>query len=165
MVAPRVRLALLGTTNVGKTQILRRYVSGDFSEERNTTIGLDFANIDVEQRDGRVIKTQLWDTAGDERYQPMSPDHLFSTCHGFVLVFDLSCLSSFAHIQTRLDTSTGQKPAPTLLLGNKLDKPREVSFEVACQFARTHSLLYEEVSAKTCYNLLPALTRFIHGFF
>lgn len=165
MVSPRVRLALLGSSGVGKTQILRRYVSGDFSEERNTTIGLDFANIDVQQRDGRVIKVQLWDTAGDERYRPMSPGHLLSTCNGVVLVFDLSSSVSFAHIRAQVESAAGPKGVPALLLGNKLDKSREIAFEFACQFAIKAGLFYEEVSAKTNFNLVSALNRFLHGAF
>ena len=167
MVSVPVRLALLGNSGVGKTQILKRYLSEDFREQTEKTIGLDFVNTNVEQRDGNVIKVQIWDTAGDERYRPMTPGNLLFKCAGVVVVYDISHFPDFSSLQAQVDSALAgaRRTIPMLLLGNKLDKPRETSFESACQFANSNNLMHEEVSAKTDYNIAPALNRFIHGQF
>jgi small GTP-binding protein len=146
---------------------MRRYMSEDFREQTEKTIGLDFVNISVAQRDGNVIKVQIWDTAGDERYMPMTPGNLLFKCDGVVVVHDISHFADFSSLQTLVDSALveARRTIPMLLLGNKLDNPRKTSFESACQFANSNNLFYEEVSAKTGYNVAPALNRFIHGQF
>lgn len=158
-----VGLALLGSSDVGKTQILKRYMSEDFREQTEKTIGLDFVNTSVEERDGHVVKVQIWDTAGDNRYRPMTPGNLLFTCGGVVVVYDISQFADFSSLQAQVDSALvdARRTIPILLLGNKLDKPRKASFESACQFANSNNLIYEEVSAKTNFNIKSALMGFI----
>lgn len=57
---------------MGKTNILSRYISDKFLLAQNVTVGVEFSvkEIDV---GGEVIKLQIWDTAGQDRYRSMSP--------------------------------------------------------------------------------------------
>ena len=57
------RYALYGISGVGKSSMLIRYVKGQFSEQYNVTVGVEFATKAVEVEDGKKeVKLQIWDT-------------------------------------------------------------------------------------------------------
>jgi small GTP-binding protein len=63
-----IKIIIVGNSGVGKTNIISRYcgAEGDdtvFKEYHVNTIGVDF-NIKFLNLDGRKIKMQIWDTAG-----------------------------------------------------------------------------------------------------
>ncbi len=55
----------LGTTGVGKSNLLSRFTRNEFNLESKSTIGVEFATRSI-QVDGKTIKAQIWDTAGEE---------------------------------------------------------------------------------------------------
>jgi GTPase SAR1 family protein len=57
------KVAVVGTTTVGKSSIIRAFRGVDFTEYLTTTIGNDFAKFD-ENYKGLLYRIQLWDTAG-----------------------------------------------------------------------------------------------------
>lgn len=58
-------VVLIGDSGVGKSNLLSRFTRNEFNLESKSTIGVEFAtrSIDV---DGKTIKAQIWDTAGQE---------------------------------------------------------------------------------------------------
>ena len=48
---------------LGKSQLLTRYTKNDFQLSSKPTIGVELAHEDIEI-DGRIIRAQIWDTAG-----------------------------------------------------------------------------------------------------
>jgi len=62
------KLILLGSTAVGKSNILLRFIKNDFSQESQTTLGVEYAAKIVTTQTGKRVKLQIWDTAGQERY-------------------------------------------------------------------------------------------------
>lgn len=61
----------MGDSAVGKTNMLLRFIEGEYKPNHLATIGIDFKNKSI-QVDGRVIKMQVWDTAGQERFRTMA---------------------------------------------------------------------------------------------
>ena len=57
------KLAVIGDSSVGKTNLLLRYVNADYHQTHVATIGIDFKvkTVDI---NGYRIKLQIWDTAG-----------------------------------------------------------------------------------------------------
>lgn len=57
------KVAVIGDSAVGKTNLLLRYVNAEYSQTHIATIGIDFKlkTVDV---GGYKIKLQIWDTAG-----------------------------------------------------------------------------------------------------
>ena len=57
------KVAVIGDSAVGKTNLLLRYVNADYLQTHIATIGIDFKlkTVDV---GGYKIKLQIWDTAG-----------------------------------------------------------------------------------------------------
>lgn len=57
------KFILVGDAAVGKTSILSRFLKGSYDKNIDTTLGVEFGQkmIDI---NGRQIKLQVWDTAG-----------------------------------------------------------------------------------------------------
>lgn len=66
-----LKLVIIGDSGVGKSNILSRYVKNEFSQNSLPTIGVlknfirkvEFATKSVNV-DGKILKAQIWDTAG-----------------------------------------------------------------------------------------------------
>ena len=59
----------MGSSGVGKTSILSRYVYNTYTEGFWWTIGIDFLYKN-EEVDDKEISLQVWDLAGSERFRP-----------------------------------------------------------------------------------------------
>jgi hypothetical protein len=59
-----------GDSGVGKSNLLSRFTRNQFSLETKSTIGVEFATRSV-QIDGKTIKAQIWDTAGQVLYSTL----------------------------------------------------------------------------------------------
>jgi Ras-related protein Rab-8A len=65
------KLALIGDSSVGKTNILLKYIHSDIAMSHIATIGIDF-KVKLVDIDGFRLKLQLWDTAGQERFRNLT---------------------------------------------------------------------------------------------
>ena len=116
-----IKLMLIGDSAVGKSSLLLRFSDDTFDLSGTPTIGIDFKlrTIDL---DGKKIKLQLLDTAGQERFRTITTAH-YRNAMGILLVFDVTKEDSFKNINDWLrniekhTTGTINK----LLLGNKCD--------------------------------------------
>ncbi|CAN6552113.1 unnamed protein product [Malus baccata var. baccata] len=70
------KVVLIGDSGVGKSNLLSRFTRNEFSLESKSTIGVEFAtrSLDV---DGKVIKAQIWDIAGQERIFGFGSNRVF----------------------------------------------------------------------------------------
>ena len=59
-------MVLIGDSGVGKSNLLSRFTRNEFNLESKTTIGVEFATRTV-TIEGKTIKAQIWDTAGQAR--------------------------------------------------------------------------------------------------
>lgn len=57
------KLILIGSSTVGKSNILLRYTRNQFNENHQTTLGVEYAAKSVEVND-QVVRLQIWDTVG-----------------------------------------------------------------------------------------------------
>jgi Ras-related protein Rab-7A len=62
-----LKIIVLGASNVGKTSMMKRYVTDKFTGNRRATIGADFMTKKVKIEDTEIL-LQIWDTAGQERF-------------------------------------------------------------------------------------------------
>ena len=149
------KVLLIGDSSVGKTSVLLRYVDDTFCSEFQTTIGVDF-KISTFQLNGKVVKLQLWDTAGQDRFKTIVASY-YRGAHGILLVFDLTSQTSFQNITRWYEESQNylQKSVPKLLIGNKSDltSQRVVKTEDAKALADRLGVEYIETSAKNSNNV------------
>jgi len=154
------KVVLLGNSGVGKSNLLSRLNSDEFSEEFLSTIGVEFLTKILEV-DNVKVKAQIWDTAGQERYNSMMSTY-YRKAKGAVLVYDISDPKSLGAID-RWKSELQDQGDPDLLMmlvGNKsdLEGKRKVSRTEGVQYAGRHGMLFEETSAKTGSNVQKAFT-------
>jgi Ras-related protein Rab-7A len=158
-----LKVLLLGEAGVGKTCLLNQYVSREFTAQYKATIGSDFSSKRVDI-DGKSVTLQIWDTAGQDRFQSLGPAFYRGTdcC---ILVYDVTRPPSFDAVNkwrnefsTHLELSAGDV-FPFLLLGNKCDlQGKAVQASAAREFAQINGdMLFYEVSAKTAENVQTAI--------
>ncbi|KAK8821302.1 hypothetical protein WA538_005929, partial [Blastocystis sp. DL] len=157
-----VKILLIGDSNVGKSCILMRFIDNRFNE-LSPTIGVDFKRKLMEVN-GRKVRATIWDTgreiplsksnlAGQERFRTLTSSY-YRGAHGIILVYDVTCQSSFENLQTWLSECenycTDQADSIVkLLVANKIDlQNRAISTKEGQNFAKQHGMLYIETSAK-----------------
>ena len=67
-----------------------------FSQEYEPSIGVDFFSKTIRYKN-RLIKLQIWDSAGQERFRSLIPNYIRGSSLIF-LVFDISRRESFEHL-------------------------------------------------------------------
>ncbi|XP_069943420.1 uncharacterized protein [Cherax quadricarinatus] len=124
------KILVIGELGTGKTSIIKRYVHQFFSQHYRATIGVDFALKVLNWDSNTVIRLQLWDIAGQERFGNMTRVYYKEAVGAFV-VFDVTRAQTFDAVtkwKTDLDTKVtlaDGSPIPTVLLANKCDQPKE----------------------------------------
>jgi small GTP-binding protein len=106
---------------------------------------------------GKVIKAQMWDTAGQEVFNSLTRSY-YRHSSGALLVFSLNSRLSFSHLSSWLrdwrEWSGEEGEGVILLVGNKADLcgeggEREVESDEAREWAEREGLVgYVETSAK-----------------
>lgn len=62
----------VGSSGVGKTNIISRINKKSFAMNSKPTVGVEFVVRSVILEEGKLISVQIWDTAGQERYRSIS---------------------------------------------------------------------------------------------
>ncbi|UCE10220.1 MAG: GTP-binding protein [Candidatus Thorarchaeota archaeon] len=149
------KIVVLGEGAVGKTAIVTRFSHGFFRTDYKTTIGSQFAvkNIEIVDDAGTrtTVKLQIWDVAGQSRFQILRPMY-YRGASGGLLVYDVSRKRTFIVLDEWLDelTKAINKEIPLVLVANKTDLPdRVVEPAEGQEYARGKGMPYVESSAKT----------------
>ena len=104
----------------------------------------------------RIVKIQIWDTAGQEAFRSITRTYYKSSTCAFI-VYDISDKKSFDNIVTWLNECRDMcyKDILICLIGNKcdLEGKRAVSYEEGKNFAEENNLLFFETSAKDGTNI------------
>ncbi|CAH7688694.1 small GTPase superfamily, partial [Phakopsora pachyrhizi] len=66
-----IKLVLIGDSSVGKSCLLLRFCDDAYTPSSITTIGINF-KIRTIELDGKRIKLQIWNTAGQERFRTIT---------------------------------------------------------------------------------------------
>ena len=66
------KVILVGNTGVGKTCLIRSFQGQKFEETTETTIAPGYSSHPYTKTDGKKCVMQIWDTAGQEKYQAVS---------------------------------------------------------------------------------------------
>ncbi|KAG7455218.1 hypothetical protein MATL_G00254260 [Megalops atlanticus] len=146
-----LKILIIGESGVGKSSLLLRFTDDTFDPELAATIGVDF-KVKTIAVDGNRAKLAIWDTAGQERFRTLTPSY-YRGAQGVILVYDVTKRDSFTKLGNwlnELETYCTRNDLVKMLVGNKIDKDnREVDRSEGLKFARKHSMLFIEASAKT----------------
>ncbi|KAH9814706.1 P-loop containing nucleoside triphosphate hydrolase protein [Melampsora americana] len=167
-----MKFVVVGDSNTGKSSLLVQLTDKRFLTQSDPTIGVEFGASLISLPNGKSIKVQVWDTAGQESFRSITRSY-YRGASGALLVFDTTYRPSFQHLENWLNDlkSFGDPNLVIVLVGNKSDltlpssnlssdptsnPTRQVSFEEANQWALDHDLQYIETSAKTGENVEEA---------
>ena len=150
-----LKYIIIGNVSVGKSNLLLRYVHGQFRSDYYTTIGVEFGaknEIIGEQ----IYRIRIFDTAGQESFRSVTRDYYKNSACALI-VYDISNKDSFNNVITWIDECKNQagKKILLVLVGNKsdLEDKREVTTEEGQQLAEKYGILFFETSAKTGDNV------------
>ena len=150
-----LKYIIIGDAYVGKSNLLLRYAHGQFKDDYQLTIGVEFAAKNVKIR-GKTYRIQIWDTAGQESFRSITRGYYKSSVCALV-VYDISNKESFNNISTWIEDCKNQSPKTIyfVLVGNKsdLEDKRQVSTEEGQELAEKYGIPFYETSAKTGANI------------
>ncbi|MGY5861465.1 MAG: Rab family GTPase [Candidatus Thorarchaeota archaeon] len=159
------KTVLIGDGAVGKTSIRRAYMGEDFMSSHLATIGVDFAQKQI-QTDDATVRFIIWDLAGQPSFERVRR-HYYQGSHSLILVYSVIDRETFDNASKWLVEAykyMGQLP-PTAVIGNKIDlrweHPREdvVSTKEGQQFTEYFieklnvNAIFKETSALTGENI------------
>nr|XP_058956595.1 ras-related protein Rab-39B-like [Pocillopora verrucosa]XP_058956596.1 ras-related protein Rab-39B-like [Pocillopora verrucosa] len=157
------RIILIGDSTVGKSSLLRQFTEGQFIENSDPTVGVDFHVRVVMLTSDVRIKLQIWDTAGQERFRAITYSYYRNTV-GCLIVYDITNRESFLNVKdwyTEAKNCVEESDVVFMLIGHKIDKEsmRKVSTEEGERFAEANNMMFIETSAKVLCNIEEAFFR------
>ena len=148
------KLLLLGETNVGKTSIMNRFSEDYFTIQHLTTIGMDFKIKYIRLKE-KIVKLQIWDTAGQKRFNTMTKTY-YKGANCLILVYNIEDLNSFLNIKKIMNTIKENDAMDNykVLVGNKCESfKRLITEEEGKKLADEYNMDFIEVSAKEDKNI------------
>ena len=149
---PIIKIILLGDTSVGKTSFLDKYLKRDFLRIHKPTIAADMTtkHIDI---NNTSITLQIWDTAGEERFNSLTSLYYRKTNIAIIL-YDITNPHSFIRAQDCYNDIIRKGPKDIIigLIGNKSDiaiknpQSRTIPFSVGKDWADTHNIWFAETN-------------------
>lgn len=168
------KIIIIGDSGVGKSNILSRFIKGEFEIDSKHTIGVEFSAKTL-TIDNKTIKIQVWDTAGQERYRAITNAY-YRGANGALIVYDITKRGTFDNLNRWIGellehTQNNQlKNIPFLLVGNKADlcQSRQVSTDEGILFSKNHKtndIHFIETSAMTDLNIDHAFNTLIKNIY
>ena len=116
----KFKICMLGAFAVGKTSLVKRYVSGIFSEKYITTLGvkIDKKSCVIKNSELELI---IWDLAGEDDFMEIRSSYLRGTSAALFVADGTrgETLDVVVKLKSRLENEVGD--IPSILLINKSD--------------------------------------------
>ena len=123
------KLIIVGDATVGKSCILLRFISNNYRNSHDLTIGVEFG-MKIININNKNIKLQIWDTAGQECFRSIIRSY-YRNSAGAILVYDISNRKSFNNIIYWLEEikKYASNNLSIILVGNKCDLDEKINNE------------------------------------
>uniref|UniRef100_A0A6B2LJ15 Uncharacterized protein n=1 Tax=Arcella intermedia TaxID=1963864 RepID=A0A6B2LJ15_9EUKA len=138
-----------------------RFTDDTYTEPFMCTIGIDF-KIRTVDLGGSTVKLQVWDSAGNEKFRPITSSY-YKGAHGIIVVYDITNQETFVNVRKWLQEIDRYacKNVCKVLVGNKSDREedRKVTTQEAQELAEQFNLNFFETSAKNAINVEEAFCK------
>ena len=159
------KIIVIGDSGVGKSAFLKKMIQCEYNESNETTVGVDFFSHYNELENGKIIKTQIWDTAGQEVFRSIVSNY-YRNSSGIILMCDVTDSESFENLESWIKNVKEYSKHDKdffCLFANKIDlvEKRKVTTEKLEEFAKKHEMPFYEISVKDCNNLQSFFLKYI----
>lgn len=144
------KIITVGSSGVGKSCLIHRYSKGFYPDvDATTTVSPEYIINHISVQDVRM-QFRILDSVGQERFRSMARPY-YRGCHCAIIAYDIGNKDTFIDLSMWLvEVDACCDPIVKVLVGNKLDKERQVTREEGETFARQHGFdFFIETSAKT----------------
>lgn len=117
------KLIIIGNSGVGKSCLMHRVTTNEFSEDHEVTVGVEFGSLLIRMgepgENQSVFKLQIWDTAGQESFQSITKI-FYRGAHAVLLTYSVASMQSFQNLKHWCnEVRTQSEPdAVVILVGN-----------------------------------------------
>ncbi len=151
----KVKIILVGESSVGKTSIITQYLYKKFSpDEIKSTTSCDKWEKEIKLENDKIIKCEIWDTAGQEKFRAVNKIFMKNTKIA-ILVYDTTNKETFVQLKYWYNTTNEINTNFDVIFGivaNKSDlfELRQVTINEGKDFAKNYcnNSLFFETSAK-----------------
>ena len=145
-----ISIIMIGDTSVGKSTLMKKFISGHFSDSLAPTLGIELYKKEI-TIDEKKYLYRIWDTCGQERFRSLSKTY-FRNSDGIMLLFDLNSPDSFENLNSWFISikESGCEDIPLILVGTKCDLECKLSEEDINNFVNKNKIIqnYFRCSAK-----------------
>lgn len=146
-----IKVILLGSCGVGKTNIISRYVKNQFDQDSISTAGANYALKHFPYK-GVTYSINIWDTAGQEQYRAVTKMFIQDT-NILILCYSITDRESFNELDYWYNAATDIVGNSIIIgvAGNKSDLINEevVSDDEGENYANKVGAKFRLISAKT----------------
>lgn len=118
-----LKIILLGDSAVGKSKLVERYLLNDYHPQQLSTYALTLYahNAQHPTLEGKTLKVDLWDTAGQDRFKDLHPSYFYNA-HCAILCFDLSRKLTYKNLEKWYEKLIQNRGAlvPVIICANKV---------------------------------------------
>jgi small GTP-binding protein len=154
----RIKVIIIGEAGVGKTSLVKKFVSDRFTSDYRVSIGANLFVKELILNSDTDVSIQIWDIAGQEKWVKMR--HLYYRgAHGALIVGDLTRGNTFEQLKEfwNPDLIKFCGDIPKILVVNKVDLESIVSnsdIEKLAQIINVKATIF--TSAKNGQNVEEA---------
>lgn len=153
------KIMLIGNPSVGKTSLVRRFVTDSFSDKYLTTVGFKVMKKELilNGSNGNIISLNLiiWDMMGQMECRLMPPT-AYQNAQGTVVVCDITRKETFDNLHHLINSLYAISPKiPIIVVANKYDLEDQRQFEKSelAEVSKSYGSPYLVTSAKTGLNV------------
>jgi small GTP-binding protein len=141
------KIVLLGQFGVGKTSLVRRFMTNEFTQDYKTTLGVQIKKKELTLPSGRSLSMIIWDLEGFSSVSKTRSSYLLGS-DGFIYVFDVTRPVTYSNLEEELAFITSKYPDVILkIIGNKSDEKDPSTIQ---NYLKSKNIdVHDYVSAKT----------------
>lgn len=144
------KIVLLGHFGVGKTSIIRKFVTNEFSSDYKVTIGVHILKKEVPVTTNENVSLIIWDLEGTDNIDLINKSYLLGT-HSFIYVYDITRPVTFSNLEENIIKLKEKFPKTLLnIVANKIDLIEDINDD---KYKKTLMKTDFTSSAKTGENI------------